>query len=238
MIEKILYANLDRRTDRNEWFLENMELAGVPMDIVERIPAKDWKDYDSVEDTVKEMQKDGFALNFPPVGHWARKGLLHPDLRGEIAQYWTFSIMLQRIMNTENTTLVLHDDFCLKSWEDFTNAFECFKGVDFQLIKLQWHVAPSPSPNDAFTDIWNYGVYGLSDGAVVYNLSGANRVFALQQGIVGRPTIETLIQLHFNNDRCFHSREPHRFVHYFPLPPNVGRDSDASSTLNKERFND
>ena len=229
MIERILYSNLDRRPDRNEWFLENMELAGVPMELVERVPAKDWRDYDSVEDTVKAMQKDGFALNFPPVGHWARKGLLHPDQRGETAQSWTFSVVLRRIMNDEKRTLFLHDDFCLLSWEDLIGSLECFNDIKFQLIKLHWHVAPEPSPNESFNDIFNYGVYGLSDGAVIYSAAGANRVFALQQGINDAlSTVETIIRLHFNNDRCFHPREPEKFCHYFSLE----RESDASSTSN------
>ena len=42
MIDKILYVNLNRRPDRNEWFLDNMENAGVPMEIVKVFPARDW----------------------------------------------------------------------------------------------------------------------------------------------------------------------------------------------------
>ena len=42
MIDKILYVNLNRRPDRNEWFLKNMENAGAPMEIVKVFPAHDW----------------------------------------------------------------------------------------------------------------------------------------------------------------------------------------------------
>ena len=44
MIDKILYVNLNRRPDRNEWFLENMENAGVPMESVKVFLAHDWID--------------------------------------------------------------------------------------------------------------------------------------------------------------------------------------------------
>ena len=44
MIEQILYINLDRRPDRNNWFLAQMDDAGVPMEIVKVFPAHDWID--------------------------------------------------------------------------------------------------------------------------------------------------------------------------------------------------
>ena len=42
MIDEILYINLNRRPDRNEWFLDNMENAGVPDGDVKVFPAHDW----------------------------------------------------------------------------------------------------------------------------------------------------------------------------------------------------
>ena len=206
--------NLDRRPDRNEWFLKNMEAAGVPMELVERVPAKDWRDYDSVEDTVKAMQKDGFALNFPPVGHWARKGLLHPDQRGVAALYFSWSIILHRIINDDKVTLTFLDDFCLLSWEDLIGSLKCFNDIKFQLIKLHAGSSPPPHHERRFNDIFNYGVYGLSDAALIYSPSGANRVFAFQQGInTNLVLLELLLPTHFNNDYCFQTREHLRFCH-------------------------
>ena len=223
MIEKILYANLDRRPDRNAWFVENMELAGVPMDIVERIPAKDWKDYNSVKDTVKAMQKDGLGLNFslphirPVVFHW--------KLRAFTAQFWTMAGILKRIINDKKNTLVLHDDFCVREWEDLVNSLRCFDNYvpmrgGLHLIKLEWGVSiasnfPTPSVS-RYNERWNCGVFGLSEGAIIYMPSGARRMFALQQGLFdGHPeSLEDLAITHFNNNNSFTAQEQGRFVIY------------------------
>ena len=119
MIQEILYLNLDRRPDRNEWFLTHMEKAGVPMEIVKRIPAKDWKDYESVSDTLIQMKnEDGFAQHlFESKPEWLDT-YLDSSYQGITAYIWTMSKALKRIIESKKYTLVMHDDCSVRLWDD------------------------------------------------------------------------------------------------------------------------
>ena len=205
MIEQILYMNLDRRTDRNEWFLESMEKAGVPMELVERIPAKDWKDYDSVEDTVKEMQKDGFALEL--------KYFWKADMRGHVAHVWTNSIVFRRIIEDDKITLVLHDDCSVKSWDELNimlDTLSDFKDKVRRLLHvIQLHSSLDgqirPFDHPVYNEYFGFGARQFGDIANIYSETGADRVLRLTQGLRGPlGSVEMILHEHFNNFSSLH----------------------------------
>ena len=219
MIERILYSNLDRRPDRNEWFLKNMEAAGVPMELVERVPAKDWRDYDSVEDTVKAMQKDGFALNVK-----GRHSILAPDFRGLIAYIFTASCMLKKVIDEGRMTLMIQDDCRLKSWEDLIDCLRPVSrfventGSHLQVCQLLYaqtlerNNICEPYGKDG---VWEYGIKNAGDAAFICSFWGAEKILAIMQGghtILNQ--IENILYLHFNNYRSIHPVDSARFMEF------------------------
>ena len=235
MIEQIIYSNLDRRTDRNVWFLTNMEAAGVPMEMVERIPAKDWQDYNSVEATIRAMQKDGFMVNKPVIPDDKRG----KAFRGHATYFWTMMIALDRIARGDKVTLMLHDDATVKYWDDLIECLERIESYQttvselLQLVALGWRSKPNAKPNvvTPFQDgwIWNYGInMGMAE-AVVYTPVGADRMLSLLQGAIDNLIgVEWLLHEHFNNYNSFQTVHPFRFV------DNTRRDSDLNPADNPE----
>ena len=146
MIQEILYLNLDRRPDRNEWFLTHMEKAGVPMEIVKRIPAKDWKDYESVSDTLIQMKnEDGLAQHlFESKPEWLDT-YLDSSYRGITAYIWTMSKALKRIIESKKYTLVMHDDCSVRLWDDLIFALNYVKDVSHYIIQLSYDFPPELS---------------------------------------------------------------------------------------------
>ena len=218
MIEQILYLNLDRRPDRNEWFLENMEAAGVPMELVERVPAKDWRDYDSVEDIVKAMQKDGFGKLFFESKH--HHYFLGDERRGRAALIWTVSCALRKIVETDKVTLVLHDDCAVRSWNDLTSelneAQQYFAGdKDLHVIQLSYDMWTNifPNPCVRLSGTWNTGIHSIREDAVIYGYHGARFMLQLVQGGLGDlNTVEHCLYMHFNNQNSLHPVNNERFT--------------------------
>ena len=222
MIEQILYLNLDRRPDRNEWFLENMEAAGVPMGLVERIPAKDWQDYDSVKEILIQMNKeDGFAQ------HLFRKPSDDPRMadswRGITAYVWTMSKVLRRIIDDKLFTLVLHDDCSLISWSNLISDLQhvvkspSLTRDDKLLLAIQLsYDLHAPILRNAVLPcdhIWNYGIQGFREDAIVYSHFAACRMLALVQGTHEcLHTTQAMLLEHFNNRHSFHPNESRRFT--------------------------
>lgn len=215
MIQQILYLNLDRRPDRNEWFLENMEAAGVPMEIVERVPAKDWRDYSSVQDTLIRMNReDGFAQNFFASTPQFHKGTLEPDWRGRTAYAWTMSKALKRIIETCKLTLVLHDDCSIISWDDLTSALSSIK-YHLNVVQLSYDIHVNLQRNVIlpYNQIWNYGIQTFREDAIVYSFTGASRMLSLIQGTHEHvQMVESMLLAHFNNLTTFHPVDRTRFI--------------------------
>lgn len=216
MLDKILYVNLDRRTDRNEWFSENMELAGVPMDRVERFSAHDWQDYDSISHIVKAMQRDGFALNLarglPPLSRFA-----------SIANIWSHCCCLREIVESGADVLVMQDDVCLDIEyavlsDQLINVVERVPG--FHIIQLEWVEAIGEwadgcdlQPNLCYPfegDYrWSHGIHGLGDKATVYSPTGALAMLGLLQNYISIPVSqEAVAYFHFNNHKSVHTSMP------------------------------
>ena len=179
MIEQILYINLNRRADRNEWFLKEMKAANVPMDIIERIPGKDWRSYSDCEALLEAIQADGFALE-------VTKQDAHPRLQGTWACSWAYCLALQKIIESKKTTLLIQDDIGLAvPWKDFLKKFEALADIkDLWVMQLEWVDVPDAHPNICvpFNSEWMHGIRGVSDRAVVYTYWGAVRMLGLMQG--------------------------------------------------------
>jgi len=221
LIEQIFYLNLDRRPDRNAWFLENMEAAGVPMEIVERVPGKDWQDYDSVTEMLEQMYKeDGFAQHLRQSSDNPRHS---EDWIGYTAYVWTVSTALKRIIDSKKLTLVLHDDCSLKSWLDLEsdlkrilkNANRTQDNKLFHTIQLSYDLHASILRNAVipYDHIWNYGIQAFREDAIIYNYFSACRMLALVQGTHEcLHAMESMLLEHFNNRYSFHPNDPRRFT--------------------------
>ena len=228
MIEKILYTNLDRSAERKEWFLSTMAGVGVPIEIVERVPAKDWKDYDSVEDMLIQMEKaDGFGRFMFSSEMQSHPEMLSDERRGIAAETWTVCLGLRRIIETGVNTLLMHDDCSILSWQDL---IECVERLPyFQVIQLQWgnweyRLRNAVLPYD---HIWNSGIQCIGNEAVVLNPPGASRMIALIQGTYEGPfNMEEMLIDHFNNRNAFHPNDCRRFVTKFIGGPRVVRSEE------------
>ncbi len=232
MIEQILYINLDRRTDRNEWFLKEMEAANVPMDIVERIPGKDWRNYSNCETLLEAIQGDGFALE-------ATKQDAHPRLQGTWVCSWAYCLALQKIIESQKTTLLIQDDIGLAvPWADFLKKFETLTEIkDLWVIQLEWVDVPDARPNICvpFNSEWMHGIRGVSDRAVVYTYWGAVRMLGFMQGCMHLliPP-EEVLYYHFNNYNSFHPLVVEHFVKHSPHRT----PSDVNPTMNEDMLLD
>ena len=120
MIDKVIYVNLDRRPDRKSWFLSEMDKMGVPPDIIERFPAKDWKDYDSFSSFTDAVKEDGilgellqFDMDNPSLVGWDGHGL------------WSNACCLKKVIDSDQTTLIIQDDTALNiEWESLLSLLE------------------------------------------------------------------------------------------------------------------
>lgn len=188
MIDQILYVNLDRRSDRNEWFLNEIKKTKVPMDIVERVPAKDWQDYPDNVSLLKAMQADGYALNIPDEA--ATMGR-----RGFYAWQWTQCACLRRVVRENRTTLLMQDDAVLNmEWSELQAHLavlpENNNFLKIWAIQLYWYEPPYHRPNvnipyeggDRNGWLWNYGIRGVGNKAIIWTPPGANRILAMMQG--------------------------------------------------------
>ena len=223
LIEQIFYLNLDRRPDRNAWFLENMEAAGVPMELVERIPAKDWREYGSVTETLERMyQEDGFAQHL--IGEQSSDNPRDSEYWiGYTAYVWTVSTALKRIIDSKKLTLILHDDCSLKSWLDLESDLKRIlkdgnKTQDGELlhaIQLSYDLHPSIPRNavSPYDHIWNYGIQAFREDAIIYNYFSACRMLALIQDTHEcLHSMESMLLEHFNSFKSFHPNDPRRFT--------------------------
>lgn len=230
MIDKIIYINLDRSLDRKAWFLENMEAAGVPMGIVERFPAKDWQDYDSVKDTIRQMNKaSGFAPHILTSEHRCTKDDEVSMLRGVAAYVWTVSDVLKSIIDSDTTTLVLHDDTAIISWDNLISSFDGLlpwldsyhkplHAIQFIYGKTNW----LPNPVMPFNEIWNHGIAIPHEGAVAFSFHGASRMLALMQyNSEHLMNMEKLLYEHFNNYNTFHPRDGIQFMKVLDSPRTI-----------------
>ena len=212
LIEQILYMNLDRRPDRNAWFLENMETAGVPMEIVERIPAKNWRDYDSAEDIIKAVQKDGFGLNID-------LSYIQTPM-GDLGVIWSSAIALRQIVEDDKITLLIHDDFCLTDWGELADKTACFFNMNMlQIVNLQYVERDNEYItiylDKRYNDDWFYGAAG-GEGHLVFSPEGARRMLALVQGLDRLTPVEAMAYEHFNNLTNFHSAHYDRLIQHSP----------------------
>ena len=208
-IKKIIYVNLERRSDRNACYLKEMEAAGVPLDLIERFPAKDWKDYDSVEHTIVQMQKeDGF-------GQWVLDGaykepndFVEKENRGLAAYIWSFCKVWKRIIDDaaigdRDYVLVMHDDASLKCWDSLNRALQT---ISFrpQLMQLFYiHCDPIPRNLVGYHNaIWNTGIMTFGEHALIVDKGSSSRMLALMQGCHRRLLpVETALLEHYNNHR-------------------------------------
>ena len=228
MIEQILYMNLDRRPDRKEWFLKEAESAGIPMEIIERVPSKDWKDYIDCEALLEAMQADGFALG---VG----KSDAKPMLQGTWACSWTYCVCLKKIIASRKKTLLIQDDMIINmSFKDFLKHLECFSSLqDLWAIQLDSVDVPELRPNIGipYNQDWMYGIRGCSDRAVIYTHWGAMRMLGLIQGCprhIVPP--ELALYYHFNNYNTFYPLVTEKFVKHSPHR----KPSDVNPTQNSK----
>ena len=235
MIQKIVYMNLDRSIDRNAWFLENMELAGVPMEIVQRVPSRDWQDYDSVEDTLHQMNKEsGYAPHILISKHRCTEDNKVPYLRGQTAYLWTVSDVLNSIIDSDAITLVLHDDTSLVSWEDLISSFDgimpCLHKYYRPLHVIQLTNGRHnwlPNPVIPFNHVWNYGVSCPHEGALVFSYFGASRMLSLiQYNWEFLMNMEKMLYEHFNNYNTFHPIDSNRFVKILDSPRTITDDQN------------
>ena len=223
-IEQIYYINLDRRPDRKAYFLTNMESAGVPMELVKRMPAKDWRDYDSVKDTLNQMyREDGFAPWLVDKRAFWHEDRRSDECRGETAYAWTMCKILKNICQNGKNTLVMHDDVSLHSWSDLTSCLDTIHldGV-IHAVQLNYTLSAviSRNPVVPYNHIWNFGIQTFQEQAVLYSFWGASRMLALTQGTHEHLfMVESTLLNHFNNRHTFHTVDSARFIKRMPRNP-------------------
>ena len=215
IIERILYINLDRRMDRNEWFRQEMEAAEVPMDIIERIPGKDWQDYPNSESIINAMHADRFAPYMTPK-RWRDR----PYLRGHFCYVWSNCICLRQIIESRKTTLVMCDDVAFDiKWDELSKRLHSIPD-DINICQLEWfHHNKSCNPVVPYPadPRWSYGIHSLGDKAIIYNKQSATRMLALVQGCIEElNSIEGMIVRHFNNRFAFHPTDPFDIIRWAP----------------------
>ena len=216
MIEKIMYVNLDRRPDRKEWFLSNMKSVGVPMEIVERVPATDWRDYPDCLSILRAMQAEGFALNVQDSHAEAWQ-------RGAYGLHFTLCRCLRRIIDERTRTLIMHDDVALNmEWDELLEKLSVLPDHEFYscVVQLDWSYhrrANVCAPYEKGSDenwTWSYGIRGIGELAVIYSRFGADRVLAGLQGGMEMYPVESLLPDSCNNYRSFHPNKPQDFIRH------------------------
>ena len=228
IIDRILYINLDRRTDRKQLFLDRLEKSGAPMEIVDRLSAKDWQDYLNAESLMSAMHQDGVAVNFD-IEHVIENYMSH------YAYVWSYTIAYFQVFNRDQNTLILQDDIhLLRPWSDFSDAVDTIDADDhIFLAQAFWREWPEPRAHLTYNRHWQYGIAGVGDKAVLCTKQGARRILAITQSMLSYTmSTESALLEFFNNKHTLHISNGTLF---WETIPELGNDSDISGNYNGER---
>ena len=199
MIEQIIYINLDRRTDRKEWFVRRLEESNVPMDIVTRYPGHDWRDYPSCRHLLDAIQSDGYA-------RFVKAKYAEPRFRGLWACNWSYCNVLKEIIESGKVTMVLQDDVHLNvAWTELLDKVNQITSHlwSIQLRYGSWLRRSYQLPQ--YNDNWRYGVCASEDRAIVFTPFGADRLLSnMAYCRYGFFEVESVLYYLFNNEYTFH----------------------------------
>ena len=110
MIDRVYVINLDHRTDK--WLAQRCAflLMRVPMSRVERFSAIDGSNYPNLEAISDDMQADGFSCyTYPPPRSWDW------GKPPRLACHWSHLKVLRKVVQNDETALVLEDDVLLST---------------------------------------------------------------------------------------------------------------------------
>ena len=119
MIQKVYYINLDRSTGRHYAQLATADLAEVPPSKLQRLRAKDGKDYQCNGDIIEDIMADGFPefqcfLNSDTA--WQPKNL---------AVNWSLLRAIRLVAEKKQTAIILEDDAVLRGkFSDIQHDFD------------------------------------------------------------------------------------------------------------------
>ena len=177
-----MILNLKRREDRYWFAFGGLKVLQFPDDRIIRFITHDGLDYDSIESIKQRMIKDGFAYmqNFEPYS------------RSTAAWLWSWRCALRRIVEMDQTVLLLIDDFMLKhGWTYQRTAGlvdACIrKEADhgpFRLLQLcHSHRTDEVIKNlhEPYTSMLAKGLAGTVNYATILNAEGAKLLLKIAQ---------------------------------------------------------
>jgi GR25 family glycosyltransferase involved in LPS biosynthesis len=163
MFTKIYYINLDRRIDRNDHILEQLEKINYEGN-VERISAVDAKklNYDSIPKSLITEKGVNDALN-------KNQRLGVPLTKGAIGCALSHKIVFEKILyGDDEYVLIIEDDikFDNNFNEKLKNIFS--KVPDFDVLYLGYSLKKNISTNEVISNLFNYVPDGTVHGTFGY----------------------------------------------------------------------
>ena len=108
-INAVYFINLDRCPHRYWAVMASLHAAWVPYEIIERFPAKDGRNYETIHDVAADMVKDGFSS----FSHYLNRESYWHQPKNMCVQ-WSHLSVLRMIVERNETALVFEDDCYLR----------------------------------------------------------------------------------------------------------------------------
>ena len=244
-IDKIVYPNLTRRSDRRDHILNEFERNNFPLELVHRFEGHDGFDYPTTESICEAMIADGFGK---AVSCRLESGLNEEYGGGDFAVLWTYLSIYHEFVDADPDSLMMFvvDDCVIhKDWISFQYTVSNLP-EDFRLLQLcHWHPEQSDSslelsptfvsPVPYNSEIY-YGLGGCGDFGLVMTPSGARQLlewgetYRRDRASKGFHTDIMLWERSFDNPPgCYYTKD-----NYVQLQYDIDDDSDR--TLWNKKF--
>jgi len=218
IFSKILYINLDRRQDRKQNVLEQLDKAKIksPEYEVERIPGVDSKtlDFNNLSRQLFTEKAIDSAVN--------KKGMYVTMTTGAIGCALAHRNAYLSVLNSDtDKTLILEDDITID--EDFLNKLNSYKNEipDFDILWLGYHGKSNRKQINDICDIPGDKLYGLF--GYIINKKAAKKLLTI---FPLTSQIDTEIPKIFPDLKVYALTEDKRLIHSPPSQENTEFGTD------------
>ena len=209
MFTKILYINLDRRQDRKENVINELNKVGINSNnfFIDRIPGIDWKtlDFNNLSNNLFTKQAIDTALdNTKPLYSPMTKGgigcaLAHRNAYKNVLEFYS------------DYVLILEDDITIEN--DFINKLKLYITdiPEFDILWLGYHQKTTKENYNKYIDIPDNVLFGLF--GYIINKKAA---FALTEIFPLTKQIDSEIPKIFSKLKVYALKEEYRLIHSMP----------------------
>ena len=233
-IDKVIYLNLERRTDRCDYILNEFERNSFPMDRVHQFKGHDGFKYPMLESIQEAMIADGFGAS---VSRRIENGLTW-QTPADFACLWSKLCIYRSLVETggDEVWMLLEDDCIIqKGWDYFANVVGGLPS-DFRILQLDYiHPEEDLVKSPSYSSEFFHGFGGIGEHALIMTPSGARQLLAWsdtceKNRFGGSFHIDSILWHHSFDvpEGCYYMKPG-----YITRPTGEDNDSDRASWIHK-----